>query len=146
ALAPSPARSVPADKGGEARPAEPIPFPDGVIDPELRSAFVSSPAGGIQAIRLDDGKVPWANDAALAQPWLVAGGRLIARGERIVVLDLTDGKLLRQCEALAYPKVVVPERCTVSFHLWEPRVRGAILEAKWYGVANIDRSKGRPFP
>jgi hypothetical protein len=76
----------------------------------------------------------------------VAGGRLIARGERLFVLDLrNEGKVLRQCDALAYPKVEVPEKCTVSFHLWGPRVVGDSLEAQWYGVANIDRSKGRPF-
>jgi hypothetical protein len=42
---------------------QPIPFADGVIDAELRIAFVSSPKGGVQAIRLDDGKVLWTNDA-----------------------------------------------------------------------------------
>src|SRR5207245_1060887 len=79
--------------------------------------------------------------------WLVAGQRLIVRGDRIAVLDLkSDGKVLKECDALGYPKVKVPDRCTVSFHLWNPRVVGDNLEAKWYGVANIDRSKGRPFP
>src|SRR5262245_58652256 len=50
-------------KSGETTPATPIPFPNGVTDPDLRTAFVSSPKGGIQAIRLEDGKVLWANDA-----------------------------------------------------------------------------------
>jgi hypothetical protein len=128
--------------------AEPIPFADGVIDADLRTAFVSSPKGGVQAIRLDDGKVLWTNDACLAQPWLVAGRRLIARGERLFVLDSNDGKILKQCDAPAYPKVEVPERCTVSFQLWDPRHQqgGDTLEAHWFGVATIDRSKGRPFP
>jgi hypothetical protein len=131
----------------EAQPAEPLPFPDGVIDRELRTAFVSSPKGGIQAIRLKDGKVLWTNDDCAAQPWLVAGDRLIARGERLVVFDLTkEGKLLRQCEALAYAKVDIPDRCTVAFHLWDPRVTGDNLELNWYCVASIDRGKGRPFP
>jgi hypothetical protein len=124
----------------------PIPFPDGVFDPEGRTAFVGSPKGGIQAVRLDDGKVLWTNDTITAQPWLAAGNRLIARGERLFVLDKNDGKLLRQCDALDYPKLKVPEGCTVSFNLWEPRVVGNTLEARWYAVAMIDRSKGRPFP
>jgi hypothetical protein len=127
--------------------ADPIPFPDGVLDPQRRTAYVSSPRGGIQAIRLEDGKVLWTNDACQAQPWLVAGSRLIARGERLFVLDLkNEGKLLRQCDVPTYPKVAVPERCTVAFHLWGPRVAGDILQARWYGVALIDRRKGRPFP
>src|SRR5262245_28225943 len=135
------------DDRAEAKPAEPIPFPDGVIDPERRTAFVSTPKGGIQAVRLEDGKVLWTNDGCAAQPWLVAGQRLIARGERLVVLDIkNEGKLLRQCDAPAYPKVQVPERCTVSFNLWDPHVAGDTLEARWYAVALIDRSKGRPFP
>src|SRR5205823_133794 len=92
------------DNPREPKSAEPIPFPDGVIDPQRRTAFVSSPQGGVQAIRLEDGKVLWTNDACAAQPWLVAGRRLIARGERLFVLDLqNEGKLLRQCDALAYP-------------------------------------------
>src|ERR1700722_3600552 len=71
--------------GGETKAAFPIAFPDGVIDADLRAAFVSSPKGGIQAIRLEDGKVLWTNDEVTAQPWLTAGQRLIARGERIIV-------------------------------------------------------------
>jgi hypothetical protein len=136
-----------SDRPREARPAQPIPFPGGVVDPDLHTAFVSTPQAGIQAIRLKDGKVLWTNDACAAQPWLVAKGRLVARGERLFVLDLkNEGKLLRQCDALAYPKVGIPERCTVAFHLWDPRVAGDTLQAKWYAVASIDRSKGRPFP
>jgi hypothetical protein len=135
------------DKQSNAKAAVPVPFPDGVSDPERRTAFVSSPKGGIQAIRLEDGKVLWTNDDVAAQPWLVAGDRLIARGERLVVLDLrADGKRLRPCDTPAYPKVKVPDRCTVSFNLWDPHVTGDTLEAKWYAVAVIDRSKGRPFP
>jgi hypothetical protein len=130
----------------EPKPAEPIPFADGVIDPDLRTAYVSSPKGGIQAVRLEDGKVLWTNDDCPGQPWVVAGRRLVARGERLFVLDLKEGKLLRECDAPAYPRVAVPERCTVSFQLWGPHVAGDTLEAQWYGVANIDRSKGRPFP
>jgi hypothetical protein len=42
--------------------------------------------------------------------------------------------------------VDIPDRCTVSFPLWGPRAVGDTLEAKWYAVAAIDRSKGRPFP
>src|SRR5207248_3285272 len=76
------------DKQPDVTPAEPIPFPDGVTDPDRRTAFVSSPKGGIQAIRLEDGKVLWTNDDVAARPWLVAGRRLIARGDRLVVLDL----------------------------------------------------------
>jgi hypothetical protein len=140
-------QGAPAPTPSETKLAEPIPFPDGVIDPERRTAFVTSPKGGIQAIRLEDGKVLWTNDAVAAQPWLVAGSRLIARGERLLVLDLkNEGKLLRQCDALDLPKVDVPDRCTVSFPLWEPRVVGDTLEIHWYAVAAIDRSKGRPFP
>jgi hypothetical protein len=130
---------------GEPKPAEPIPFADGAIDPSLRTVFVSSPKGGIQAIRLEDGNVIWTNDDCQAQPWLVAGTRLIARGERISVLDLKSGKVQIQCDAPAYPKVAVPDRCTVSFNLWAPRVVGDTLETQWFGVANIDRGKGRPF-
>jgi hypothetical protein len=138
--------AAPADSSRDAKPAEPIAFPDGVIDAELRTAFVSSPKGGIQAIRLKDGEVLWTNDDCAAQPWLAAGDRLIARGERLFVLDLKkEGKLLRKCDALDYPKVDIPDRCTVSFPLWDPRVSGDTLEAKWYAVAAIDRSKGRPF-
>jgi hypothetical protein len=135
------------DNPAEAKSTEPIPFPDGVLDAERRTAFVSSPQGGIQAIRLEDGKVLWTNDTCKAQPWVAAGHRLIARGERLFILDLkNEGKLLRDCDALPYPKVAIPERCTVAFHLWDPRVTGDTLEARWYGVAYIDRSKGRPFP
>jgi hypothetical protein len=138
--------AAPPKKEPPVKVAEPIPFPDGVLDADGRTAFVSSPKGGIQAIRLDDGKVIWTNDACPAQPWLVAGSRLIARGDRLFILDLkNDGKLLRQCDAVGYPKVAVPDRCTVAFHLWNPHVAGDTLEAQWYGVANIDRSKGRPF-
>ena len=70
-----------ADQPGAKR-AEPIPFPDGVTDSARSTAFVSSPKGGVQAIRLEDGKVLWTNDESLAEPWLVAGDRLSARGER----------------------------------------------------------------
>ena len=84
------------DKQPDVKPAEPVPFPDGVTDADRRTAFVSSPKGGIQAVRLEDGKVLWTNDDVAARPWLVAGGRLVARGDRLVVLDLrNDGKLLR---------------------------------------------------
>jgi hypothetical protein len=137
------ARGAPAP---DAKSAEPVPFPDGVADPERHTAFVSSPKGGIQAIRLEDGKVLWTNDDAAARPLLVAGNRLVAQGERLVVLDIREGgKQLRRCDAPTYPKVEVPDRCTVSFNLWEPRVAGDVLEAKWFAVALIDRSKGRPF-
>ena len=126
--------------------SEPIPFADGVIDSQLRTVFVSTAKGGIQAIELLTGGVTWTNDDCLAQPWLVAGQRLIARGDRLFVLDLKNGKVLRPCDAIDFPKVDVPERCTVSFPLWEPRVSGETLEARWFAVAHIDRSKGRPFP
>ena len=130
----------------DAKVVTPISFPDGVVDSEGKTAYVTSPKGGIQAIRLDDGKVLWSNDDCAAEPWLVAGDRLIARGNRIFILDLkNDGKVLRECDTLKYPKVETPDRCTVTFQLWEPKVTGDVLEAKWYGVANIDRSKGRPF-
>jgi hypothetical protein len=136
-----------ADAPAAPKGVAPIPFPEGVLDAARRTAFVSSPQGGIQAVRLEDGKVLWTNDTAQAQPWLVAGRRLLARGERILVLDLEkDGKLLRSCDAIPYPKVAIPERCTVAFHLWAPRVDGVALTAEWYGVAMIDRRKGRPFP
>jgi len=139
--------AAPVDKGGDAKAVEPIPFPDGVLDAERRTAFVSSPKGGIQAIRLEDGKVLWTNDDCAAQPWLAAGDRLIARGERLFILDLKkEGKLLRKCDALPFPKVDIPDKCTVAFPLWGPRVVGDALEAKWYAVASIDRGKGRPFP
>jgi hypothetical protein len=142
---PAPAAG-PAGKAPDPVPVEPVPFPDGVLSPR-RTALVSSPKGGIQAIRLEDGKVLWTNEAVKAQPWLAAGRRLVARGERLFVLDLDDnGKLLRKCDPLNFPKVTVPERCTVAFHLWGPRVVGDTLEARWYGVAYIDRRKGRPFP
>src|SRR5581483_12410301 len=62
-----------------------------------------------------------------------------------VILDAREGKQLRQADAVAFPKVEIPDRCTVSFPLWNPRVVGDTLEAQWYAVANIDRSKGRPF-
>jgi hypothetical protein len=145
--APRQASGAPApDREADARDGEPIPFPDGVTDPQRRTAFVSSPRGGIQAIRLEDGKVLWANDNVAAVPWLVAGRRLIATGGTLIVLDLRDGgKVQRRCNAPSYPRVKIPERCTVSFNLWGPRVRDDVLEAKWYAVALIDRSKGRPF-
>ena len=131
---------------GEETAIKPILFPDGVVDSELRTAFVSNPKGGVQAIRLEDGEVLWTNDMCVADPWLVAGPRLIARGERLMILDLNNGgKLLRQCDAVAYPKVNPPERCTIAFSLWNPRVVGDTLEANWYVAASIDRSKGRPF-
>jgi hypothetical protein len=134
------------DKQPNVKSVAPISFPDGVIDPDGRTAFVSSPRGGIQAVQLEDGKVLWTNDSVAAKSWLVAGTRLIARGERLSVLDLrSEGKLLRHCEAPGFPKVEVPDRCMVSFNLWDPHVAGDNLEAKWYAVAAIDRSKGRPF-
>jgi hypothetical protein len=139
-------RAAPSKDQPDVKPAAPIPFPDGVIDPAGRTAFVSTPKGGIQAIQLDDGKVLWTNDETAAEPWLVAGDRLIARGDRLLVLDLkNDGKLLRKCDAPAYPKVDVPDKCTVAFNLWNPHVTGDALTANWYAVAQIDRSKGRPF-
>jgi hypothetical protein len=125
--------------------ARPISFPDGVLDSAHRTAFVSSPKGGIQAIRLEDGKVLWTNDEFQAQPWLVAGERLIARGDRLLVLDLKHEGKVKPCDALLFPKVTIPDRCTVAFQMWDPRVNDATLEARWYAVANIDRSKGRPF-
>ncbi len=130
----------------EVKAAEAIPFPDGVVDPEHKTAYVSSAKGGIQAIRLEDGKVLWTNDTCTAEPWLVAGDRLIARGPRLAILDLkNEGRLVRECDAFEYPKVETPDRCTVAFHLWSPRVTDNVLEANWYAVAMIDRSKGRPF-
>jgi hypothetical protein len=144
---PRQARGAPApDEAPDAKPAEPVPFPDGVTDADRRTAFVSSPKGGVQAVRLEDGKVLWSNDDCTARPWLAAGRRLIALGERLAVLDIkNEGRLLRQCDTLAYPKVETPDRCTVAFHLWDPRVTGDTLEARWYAAAEIDRSKGRPF-
>jgi hypothetical protein len=139
----APVVAVPVDPVEE--PPKPIAFPDGVLDPARQTAFVTTPKGGIQAIRLEDGKVLWTANEALGQPWLVAGDRLIARGDRIYVLDLKKEGKVRPCEDLLYPKVVAPERCTVAFHLWSPRVTDSTLEAKWYAVASIDRSKGRPF-
>lgn len=139
-----PVGAAPVGAGREPRTA-PVPFPDGVVAPDLRTAFVSNPEGGIQAVRLEDGKVLWTNDTCKGRPWIVAGRRLIARGERLTLLDAQEGKLLRQCDALDYPKVEVPDRCTMSFQLWNGRVVGDLLEARWYAVANIDRSKGRPF-
>jgi outer membrane protein assembly factor BamB len=145
-LRPQQVRGAPAPDQPNGKTVAPIPFPDGVTDPERRTAFVSSPKGGIQAIRLEDGKVLWTNDEVKAQPWLVAGTRLVGRGERLLVLDLRkEGKLVRQCDAPAYPKVEVPDRCTVSFNLWGAHAAGDVLESKWYAVAAIDRSKGRPF-
>jgi hypothetical protein len=143
----TPVLSAPVpDKQPAAKALEPIPFPGGVLDPDRRTAFVSSPKGGIQSIRLEDGKVLWTNDDISAKPWLATSKKLIARGERIVILDaLNDGKVLKQCDAPAFPKVETPDRCIVSFNLWDPRVTGETLEAKWFAVANIDRSKGRPF-
>jgi hypothetical protein len=133
-------------QSADVKAVRPIPFADGVIDADLRIAYVSSPQGGIQAIRLEDGKVLWTNDTAKGQPWLVAGSRLIARGERLLIVDLkSEGKVVRPADVPAYPKVAAPDRCTVSFNLWGPRVVGGTLEANWYAVANIDRSKGRPF-
>jgi hypothetical protein len=138
--------AAPPDTRGEPKPAEPVPFPDGVLDPGQRTAFVSSPKAGIQAIRLEDGKVLWTNDECAAEPWLVAGDRLIGRADRLTILDLkNDGKQVRQCDAPAYPKVEVPEKCTVAVNLWHPRASGETLEARWFAVAQIDRSKGRPF-
>jgi RNA polymerase sigma factor (sigma-70 family) len=125
--------------------AEPIPFPDGVVDPERRTAFVSSPKGGIQAIRLDDGKVLWSNDTLQAEPWLVLGQRLIARGDRVYVLDTRqEGKTLKKCDAVSFPKVEVP--CKVEFQLWGPRVAGDALEANWYGAAHITPLERRRNP
>jgi hypothetical protein len=142
----SPTTVAAADKKQRAKAIEPIVFPDGVLDPERKTAFVTSPKGGVQAIQLDSGKVLWTNDDCPAQPWLVAGTRLIARGEQLYILDLkNEGKLERKCDALPFPKVVVPDRCVVTFHTWNPRVVDGALEVKWYGVANVDRSKGRPF-
>ncbi len=139
-----PALGAPADPRA-AGPVKPIPFADGVLGPARRTAYVSGPKGGIQAIRLEDGKVLWANDCK-GRPWLVAGRRLIARGDRLTVLDLDNkGKVVRQSDTLPYPKVAAPERCTVAFYLWRPRVVGDTLEARWFAVASIDRSKGRPF-
>jgi hypothetical protein len=130
----------------ETKRSEPIPFPDGVADQEHKVAYVSSPKGGIQAIRLEDGKVLWTNDTCPAEPWLVAGDRVIARGARLAILDLkNEGKLFRESDAFEYPKVEVLDRCTVAFHLWAPHVTDNVLEANWYAVASIDRSKGRPF-
>ena len=123
----------------------PLPFPDGVTDPERKTAFIISPKGGVQAIQLTDGMVLWTNDEVAGRPWLVAGGRLVVRDQRLTILDIRDGKLLRKCDAPAYPKVEIPDKCTVSFELWNPRATGAALEANWYAVAAIDRSKGRPF-
>src|SRR5262245_38375952 len=77
-----------ADAPGDAKAVKPIPFPDGVLDAERRTIYVTSPKGGIQGIRLEDGKVLWTNDACTGQPWLVAGQRLIVRGDRIAALDL----------------------------------------------------------
>jgi hypothetical protein len=131
----------------EAKRAVPLPFPDGVSDSTYSTAFVSSLKGGLQAVRLEDGRVLWTNDECQAEPWLVAGDRLIARGERLVVLDLKhEGKQVLRCDAPTFPKVEIPDRCTVAFNLWNPHVSGNALEARWYAVAQIDRSKGRPFP
>src|SRR5262245_17980014 len=80
---PRPARGAPPpDNPPDVKPVVPIPFPDGVLDTERRTAFVSTPKGGIQAVRLEDGKVLWTNDNVTARPWLVAGSRLVACGER----------------------------------------------------------------
>ena len=131
----------------DAKAVAPIFFPDGTVSADRTTAFVSSPKGGIQAIRLEDGKVLWTNDECKAAPWLAAPDRLIARGDHVFVLDLKNGgALLKKCDAPAYPKVNVPDRCTVSHELvWGARVTGDVLETTWYIVANIDRSKGRPF-
>ncbi len=123
-----------------------VPFPDGFLDPAARTVFVGNSQGGVQAVRLDDGKVLWTNDTIQAEPWLLSGNRLIARGERIFVLDIRqDGKLLRECDAPAYPKLAAPDRCTVSFQLSSPQIDGDTLRVGWYSQAAIDRRQGRPF-
>src|SRR5262245_36072177 len=76
---PRQARGAPSPPGQpDGKAVRPIPFPDGVVGPRRRTAFVSSPRAGIQAIRLEDGKVLWTNDEVAARPWLVAGPRLVA--------------------------------------------------------------------
>ena len=144
----APLQAVAAPLPDQPRPAPqapPVPFPEGLLDPDARTVFVGTAQGGVQAIRLDDGKALWSNNAIQADPWLLAGNCLIARGERIFVLDIREGKLLRQCDAPAYPKLTVPEKCTVSFELSSPRVEGNTLQAAWYTVVAIDRRQGRPF-
>jgi hypothetical protein len=142
-------QAVAAPLPDQARPdtqAAPLPFPEGLLDPDRRTVFIGTAQGGLQSIRLEDGKVLWANDTIQADPWVQAGNRLIARGERIVVLDIRqDGKLLRQCDAIPYPKLTPPEKCTLSFELSSPRVEGDTLHAGWHSVAAIDRRQGRPF-
>ena len=39
--------ATPPDKKPPAKAIEPIAFPDGVVDPERKTAFVTSPKGGI---------------------------------------------------------------------------------------------------
>jgi len=58
----------------------PIPFevvPGVVVDPGRSAAYVMSPAGGIDAIDLDSGRLLWSTMRA-AMPLVIAGGRVVA--------------------------------------------------------------------
>ncbi len=82
--------------------AKPIPFPNGVSDPDGKVGYVANGAGGIAALDLLTGKTLWSSDEA-SRPLLVAKNRLIAESVestsrnifQISVIDTKQkGKLL----------------------------------------------------
>jgi hypothetical protein len=107
------AAPAPPAKPSPAPPARPIPLPGGIADPAGRTGFVTSAAGGIDAVDLKTGELLWDTNEA-QRPLLVVGSRLVAQAGvkrnrlRILVFDLTDhGECVLESDPVVLPGWVV---------------------------------------
>src|SRR5690349_5598104 len=86
----------------------PVRIPAGIADTDGKVGYLVSKNGGIDAVDLADGKLLWTTDEART-PLLAQRDGLLAFGaeyNRVVLLDRTSGKVIRQSDLLEFPKDV----------------------------------------
>jgi hypothetical protein len=134
---PPPAPEPPARTGREQAPprasAAPgnaisaIPFPGGILDVSIRTAFVLGEDGALEAIDLQTGDVLWKTHEAQV-PILVVGNRLLAQAGvkrnrlRVLTLDLDHkGEVVQESNPVTFPRWVVTG--DAAGHTFEARWR-----------------------
>jgi hypothetical protein len=158
-----PAAAAPADARPTEIPstlADPVGFPEGIVDPTRNLAFVTNPQKHIAAVDLQTGKVLWTS-TDIGRPLGLAGQYLIAQLEnidrfdpatgqsdavincRIGVLDAkADGKPLLKSEPLQVPDKTA-EKYGGKFALSNPRVLQGVLQVECRMLGPLPSAKGR---